>query len=268
MSEQARTAPLAPPRPRDEVVVASYNVHRCVGIDGRHELDRVAAVIAELDADVIGLQEIDSGAGIEHGRDQLDALARGTGYAHVAGPTLRRRDGHVGNGLLTRLPVTSVRPLDLSVPRREPRGALDVEMELATPGGPARLRVVATHFGLAAAERRAQCERLLGLLAPRGEDYAVLLGDFNEWFAPARLLRRIHSTFGPARGVRSWPSPLPLLALDRIWVHPDRSIRSFAAHRSPLARCASDHLPVRAVIAVAGSRARPSRTTGHRKDPR
>lgn len=220
-----------------DLVVASYNVHRCVGLDGRRDVDRIAGVLGELDADVVGLQEIDA--------DPLDALADAAGYERIAGPTLARHDGHTGNALLTRLPIaTSVR-LDLSIPGREPRGALDVELRAGTR----RLRVAVTHLGLRAAERRSQCERLLELLAPRGEDAAVLLGDFNEWFAQAALLRRIHRTFGRARGVRSWPSFGPLLALDRVWVRPERALRELRAHRSARTRVASDHLPVRATLA-------------------
>jgi endonuclease/exonuclease/phosphatase family metal-dependent hydrolase len=222
-----------------DLVVASYNVHRCVGLDGRRDVDRIAAVLGEIGADVVGLQEIDA--------DPLDALAEAAGYAAVAGPTLERHDGHTGNALLTRLPITTSLRLDLSVPGREPRGALDVELD----AGPGVLRVVVTHFGLRAGERREQCERLLSLLAPRGEDAAVLLGDFNEWFARAALLRRIHRTFGRAHGVRSWPSFGPLLALDRLWVRPERALRDLRAHRSARARVASDHLPIRAMLAFA-----------------
>ncbi len=231
-------------------MIASYNVHRCRGLDGRHDPGRIAAVLTELGADVVGLQEVDSRAGLERGLDQLEWLGRATGLSCLAGPTLLRHDGHTGNGLLTRLPVRASRRVDLSIARREPRGAIDVELEC----GAARLRVAVTHFGLRSAERRAQCDRLLGALAPRGEDVAALVGDFNEWFAPARLLRRIHRTFGRPNAVRTWPAPLPMLALDRLWVQPERALLELRVHASRTARVASDHLPVRGVIALPGAR--------------
>ncbi|RIL07428.1 MAG: endonuclease [Proteobacteria bacterium] len=230
--------------PRDELVVASYNVHRCVGMDRRHSVERIAAVIAEMGADVVGLQEVDSTPHAAGGRDPLDAIARACGYAAIPGPILRRHDGHTGNGLLTRLPVRSRRSIDLSFPRREPRGALDVDLE----HGGGLVRVFVTHFGLRAAERRAQWDRVMELMAPRGEALSVLIGDFNEWFAPARVLRRVHRTFGRARAVPSWPSPFPVLALDRMWVQPNAALVELVAHRSRLARRASDHLPVRGIL--------------------
>jgi endonuclease/exonuclease/phosphatase family metal-dependent hydrolase len=236
-------------------VVASYNVHRCVGLDGRRDPGRVAAVIGELAADVVGLQEVDSSADPSPRSSQLDALARATGYRSVAGPILTREDGHTGNGLLTRLPIREERRIDLSVDGREPRGALDVLLEHRG----ATIRVAVTHLGLRGHERRAQGHRLLDLLARRGEDLSILIGDFNEWLATSRVLRRLHASFGRGHGVRTFPSPCPLLALDRVWVRPVEALHELRAHRSRLARRASDHLPVRAVVALSGRSGPPTR---------
>jgi endonuclease/exonuclease/phosphatase family metal-dependent hydrolase len=222
--------------------MASYNVHSCVGVDGRRDAGRIAAVVAELDADVVAVQEIERGEG---SLDQLASIARASGHAFVRGPTLLRRYGHYGNGVLTRLAVQNVRWIDLSLPGREPRGAIDVELYHDR----ARVRVVATHLGLLPVERSAQCDRLLDRIEAQGDfDLSVLLGDFNEWWPPRNLLRRLHRCFGRTRSVRTFPSQAPVLALDRIWVKPAAALREFRAHRSPLSRRASDHLPVRGVI--------------------
>jgi endonuclease/exonuclease/phosphatase family metal-dependent hydrolase len=232
-------------RTPNTLVIASYNVHSCVGMDRRLDPERVAAVISELEADIVGIQEIDSRARDAGGLDQLELLARAGAFAFVRGPTLLHREGHYGNGILTRLPVRNARLIDLSQPGREPRGAIDVELRHDA----ARVRVVATHLGLLPVERLTQCERLLDSLEPAGDfDVSVLLGDFNEWWPPRPLLRRLRRYFGRTRSVRSFPSPAPVFALDRIWVKPAYALREFHAHRSPLARRASDHLPVRAVI--------------------
>lgn len=231
------------------LVIGSYNVHQCVGVDGLRSPDRIAAVVSQLGASVIGLQEIDARAGDGVGFDQLRQIARSSDFEFVRGPTLFRDDGHYGNGLLTRLPIRSVRRIDLSLPGREPRGALDVE--LAHDG--ARIRIVATHLGLSPEERRIQCDRLIDRVRPSDDfDLSVLLGDFNEWWAPGRLLRRLHRCFGRTRSVRTFPSRAPVLALDRIWVRPGPALVEFRAHRSAMARVASDHLPVRAVVALPG----------------
>lgn len=221
--------------------VASYNIHSCVGADGRHDPDRVARVIDELDADVIGLQEVDARYHVEHGLDQIDYLGRATGLGAVSGPTLERHRGRYGNGLLTRRPILSLRRIDLSVAAREPRGALDVE--LACDGG--SVRVVVTHFGLGARERRAQAQRLLAQLEPLGDGLLVVLGDFNEWQPGGAVVRTLDRHLGVSRAFRTFPARWPLLALDRIWVRPRQALHHAQVHRSALARQASDHLPVK-----------------------
>jgi endonuclease/exonuclease/phosphatase family metal-dependent hydrolase len=229
----------------EQIVIASYNVHRCVGGDGRLDPDRVAAVLAELSADVVGLQEVSRSLGAE-GVDQLAYLAREAGFAWLRGPTLIGDKELYGNGLLTRLPLRNARLLDLSQPGREPRGAIDADLTVdSTP-----LRVVVTHLGLGVRERRRQCARLLAQLERRDDAPCVLLGDFNEWWMGPRLFARFRRMFGATRRLRTFPARAPLLALDRIWVWPPDIVKKLHAHRSTLARWASDHLPVRAVISV------------------
>ncbi len=226
------------------LVVASYNVHRCIGRDRRHDPERVATVIRQLEADVVALQEVDAHYHIEHGVDQLAFLAAATGYVAVPGPVLRNHRGHYGNGLLIRHELVAVRHHDLSVRGRERRAALDVDLSV----GGVRLRIVAAHLGLGPRERQAQMRRLLALLRHAAGGPTVLLGDFNEWLDGAPLLRRVHARFGRTPGLRTFPSRFPVFALDRIWVEPRRALLELAVHRSVEARRASDHLPIRAVI--------------------
>src|SRR5262245_44229607 len=112
------------------VLVGSYNIHECVGTDGRRDPVRIAEVIQALDADVIALQEVASRWGPGAEMVQMEFLAHTVGLQAISGPTIERRDGHYGNVLLTRLPVIAVRKLDLTVLRREPRGALDVDLDV------------------------------------------------------------------------------------------------------------------------------------------
>lgn len=223
------------------LVVATYNVHRCIGRDGRSDPGRTLAVLRELDADVIALQELQWQPA--DARHLLQQFALGLGYTALAGPTLLRETGHYGNAILTRLAVRETEALDLSVPGREPRGALEALLD--APGGP--LRLVATHLGLRPYERRAQMRRLLARL--RGSTSAsVLLGDLNEWFLWGRPLRWLRARFGRTPAPATYPAQRPLFALDRIWVEPRRLLHELRPHASPLARVASDHLPLRAVL--------------------
>ena len=208
-----------------------------MGRDGRRDHERIAAVICELDADVVALQEVES----HHGDlEVLELLAERSGMRALAGPTMLRPVGDYGNALLTRLPVLELQRLDLSVPGREPRGALDALLE--APGGP--LQVIATHLGLRPAERRQQIQTLLSVLDPGVPGPTALMGDLNEWFMWGRPLRRLHAHFGETPGPRTFPAHRPLFALDRIWVKPLRCLQGIAVHDSPLARQASDHLPL------------------------
>lgn len=227
------------------LAVASYNVHRCVGRDGRHDPGRVAKVIEELRADVVALQEVDFRYHLRRGVDQLKFLAEATSLQSVWGPVLYGPRGQYGNGLLTRHEVLEVRGIDLSVPRHQRRGALDVDLLVHGT----RVRVIAAHLGLGLNERQIQVRTLLQAIADHDGDPLILLGDFNEWRPPSRPLRRLHRHFGRTPGVRSFPSNFPLFALDRIWVQPRAALVAVAVHTSHWARRASDHLPVRAEIA-------------------
>lgn len=228
--------------------IASYNIHRCVGTDRRLDAARVAAVIAEVGCDTIGLQEVDSRSGERHDSIQLDYLADSTGMQAIAGHTIVRHEGHFGNALLTRRPVLGVRRHDLSVPGREPRGAIEADLDVE--GVP--IRVFVTHLGLRPAERRFQIRRMMELLqaVPPGRS-VVVLGDINEWLPVGRPLRWMHDLLGETPAERSFPSWLPMFALDRVWVRPQEALLAFGTHRSAAARVASDHLPIKAIIAAA-----------------
>jgi endonuclease/exonuclease/phosphatase family metal-dependent hydrolase len=217
--------------------VATYNLHGCVGGDGRRDPQRVARVIAELACDTVGLQEV-------YG---LDTLAGELGMRAVAGPPYVWHGRHVGNALLTRRPVLNERHHDYSWADREPRSMLDVELEV--DGAP--LRVLVAHFGVRARERQFQVRKLLELLreTPK-EERVVVLGDINEWLPLSRPLRSIHRLLGHSPGERTFPARWPLFALDRVWVRPRAALLTLEAHRSPLAAQASDHLPLRAIVAA------------------
>lgn len=216
--------------------IATYNLHGCVGRDGTRDAERIAAVIAELGCDTIGLQEVHN----------LDLLASVNGMQAVSGPPYVWHGRHVGNALLTRRKVLEVRNHDYSWPRHEPRTALDVDLEVDGE----TVRILVTHLGLKPAERRFQVKKLLDLLkqTPVYEP-VVVLGDINEWLPLSRPLRWLNEIFGHSAAERSFPSRWPLFALDRVWVRPRHALLAFGAHRSPLAVQASDHLPVKAIIA-------------------
>jgi endonuclease/exonuclease/phosphatase family metal-dependent hydrolase len=232
---------------REHICIASYNLHSCVGLDGKCSPARIAAVLEELNCDVIALQEVDNQPGEHEESMQLDYLSRRLGMSAVPGLRLVRRTGEYGNAILTRLPIVRVVRHDLSYSRYEPRGALEVDVEVRGHV----LRVIATHLGLRRAERRFQWRRLMVAVAEAPLDTpTVMLGDMNEWYRGAATLREAHQTFGEPPAPVAFPSFAPFLALTRIWLRPRAALKSVEVHRTELARKASDHLPLKATIEV------------------
>ena len=227
-----------------DFTVLSYNIHECVGVDHRRDPERIARVIKQSDAQVVGLQEVHSDASGEEHLHQMNYLSATTGLQAVPGPAVERRNGHYGNVLLTSCKVLDVHKLDLSYLQREPRGAIDADLEIG--GEP--VRVIVTHLGLRPAERRFQVTKLLAALAQKRTRIVVLLSDFNEWLPTGRSLRWIHSHLGKSALVRTFPSRFPIFALDRIWVSPPAALNELCCLRTPLTRLASDHLPLKATI--------------------
>jgi len=228
------------------LTVLSYNVHECVGLDRRRDPGRIARVILASGAQIVGLQEVHSESDGGDELHQANYLAAATGMRVVPGPTLQRRNGHYGNLLLTSGRVRSVRKLDLSVARREPRGAIDADVEIDGEV----IRVIVTHFGLSWTERRFQAGSLLEALNRKRAPMEVLLADFNEWLPAGRPLRWFRARFGKSKTVRTFPTAFPLFALDRIWASPSSALVEMGAVRDCLSRIASDHLPLKATLQI------------------
>lgn len=234
--------------PRTRVSVASYNIHKCVGTDGRFDPLRIKRVLLELDADIVALQEADARFGDRQGLLDLELLQNLGGYQAVADVGSRvKSHGWHGNVILYRKGlVRAVERIDL--PGLEPRGALVTDLELAE----CPVRVIAAHLGLLRSSRSMQVSTLLGAAQPKDGRPVVVMGDMNEWRLRGRSpLRMFEPHLSSDHGVvPSFPSRLPLWPLDRILVSRDVEVLDFMALDTPLARLASDHLPVRAILSL------------------
>lgn len=230
-------------------LVASYNVHKCVGVDGRFDPERIASVIAEIGPDVIALQEADKRFGERHGLLDLAWLERETGLLPV--PLTPRGASHGWHGNLVLFRQGLVRDVhQVTLPGLEPRGALVVDLDLAD-GTP--LRLVAAHLGLLRRSRSQQARMIIDIMRGRQERLTLLMGDLNEWrLGPRSSLEALGPAFGTLPvPVPSFPSGLPLLALDRIIANRPETLSQVEVHDTPLARAASDHLPIKAYIDAA-----------------
>lgn len=226
-------------------LIASYNIHKGIGRDRRFDPHRTLTVIKEIKPDVIALQEADRRFGDRAGILDLEALKRECDLTPVPLKFSQGGHGWHGNLILYRHgTITDIHQVDL--PGLEPRGALVVDLDL--PAGP--LRIVAAHLGLLRRSRTLQIATLLSIAKSTDDRPVLLMGDFNEWRLGHRsALQGLAPAFGPLHAaIPSFPSRFPVWALDRVFGYPQNLISSVSLHDTPLARVASDHLPIKAVI--------------------
>ncbi len=237
---------------------ASYNIHKAVGTDGVFDPERIAQVVAEISPDVIALQEADRRFGDRAGLLDLRRISGDIGLVpiQVTGQRMASHGWH-GNLLLVREAlVHDLRQVRL--PGLEPRGALVVDMQV----GEHPVRVMAAHLGLLRQSRLLQVETLLSHAGGGDGRPVVVMGDLNEWRRDRRsALRPFHAGFGPTNhSAKSYPSYFPMFALDRIIARPGHIVGPVSVHSSPLARVASDHLPITARLRL-GAPARAAEPT-------
>jgi endonuclease/exonuclease/phosphatase family metal-dependent hydrolase len=244
---------------RNSIRIATYNIHKCRGMDRRVSLERVAEVIRETEVDVVALQEVVRA----DEQDQLIELAQLSGYPHTAfGENRKHRGGGYGNGLLSHFPIEHSRNYDVTMPKREPRGLLRADVRMASGK---LLHILNVHLGTGLMERRGQASLLLHEEVLLSKDFSaprILLGDFNEWTRgkATRMLsehfrsaeaRPVRATMGRAKKMRSYPGFMPVLHLDHIYYDEALELKTFRLHRSRKALIASDHLPLVACFELA-----------------
>ncbi len=246
--------PIPPIIMSDHVRVATYNVHRWQGVNGRSKPDvaRAGFVISELDADVIALQEVLRPFETE-GDDPLGLLCDELELHLAFAVTRRHRRGQLGNAILSRFPITAISVIDISHSRIERRGALAAQVGHSGGG----LGIVATHLSLVDRTRQRQVRTLLDH-PQMNSGPSILMGDMNAWrnCKGSKELEENLNTHHNINWPSSFPSRRPLLALDRIYTR-GAEVVEVRHHDSPAARKASDHLPIVAevVIEKAGSEA-------------
>jgi endonuclease/exonuclease/phosphatase family metal-dependent hydrolase len=229
--------------------VATYNIHKCKGLDQRIRPERIIKVLQEIDADIVALQEVVCVQGVENKNDQAHFIARELGYDFRLGENRKLRGAAYGNVVLSRLPMIKAHNHDISVRGREQRGCLRVDIDLR---GGHPLHFYNVHLGTSYTERRHQARKLLNDEILKNIDHTgaqLLLGDFNEWTRglTSRLLAE-HFKSADIRiqmgRTRTYPGVLPFLHLDHIYYDDALKLEKASLHRSRTALIASDHLPV------------------------
>nr|WP_275588916.1 endonuclease/exonuclease/phosphatase family protein [Croceicoccus hydrothermalis] len=218
---------------------ASYNIHKAVGLDRRRDPDRILAVLHEIDADIVALQECDRRFGT---RESVLPRARveDSPYRTVPLDTRPLSMGWHGNGFLVRKGVEVIEAATIALPTLEPRGA--IRLDAVIDGQ--RVRVVGMHLDLSGLRRRHQAEAVLAHLGGCEECPTVLMGDTNEWAGRGGVFRVFDGDWTVLDSGRSFPARRPLARLDRIITSPEWECVETGVHHSALASRASDHLPV------------------------
>jgi endonuclease/exonuclease/phosphatase family metal-dependent hydrolase len=245
-----------PPKPTPVGVplrVMTYNVHSCIGMDGKISTRRIARIIAQYDPDIVALQELDVGRSRTQEVDQAHAIARELEMEFHFHPALQIEEELYGDALLSRYPMKLIQSGDLpgppNRPRLETRGVLWVE--IAVNGQ--KVQILNTHLGVRPIEQRYQLEGLLGskwLSHPDCREPVILCGDFNA--SPShKTCRRITQLLNDAQDIldnhvpqRTWFGRFPVGRIDHIFVGKDIQVESCLVPRTTLTRIASDHLPL------------------------
>jgi endonuclease/exonuclease/phosphatase family metal-dependent hydrolase len=228
--------------------VATYNIRKCIGTDRRRDPARVLAVLAEIDADVVALQEADRRFGLRASAIPTQMFAEHSDYVPVELGGRAHGIGWHGNAILVRrgIEVRSAHPLIF--PTLEPRGA--VEAELRVNGHP--LRVLAAHLDLSGLWRRRQIRAMLAHLdAVQQHMPTIILGDFNQWSDRGALSEFAFHHHRLVKTPPSYHSRRPVARLDRIIVSHDIAVEAADSHGTALAKLASDHLPLWASLRIA-----------------
>ncbi len=229
------------PAPHVELTFASYNIRKAIGLDRKRDPDRILAVLREIGADVVALQEADRRFGSRASALPRASIESHTHYRPVALAGNPESIGWHGNALLVRRDIAVAEAAIVPLPTLEPRGAVRADLAI----GRRHVRVVGMHLDLSGLRRRQQVRSILQHV----EDCAaslptVLMGDFNEWARIGGSLREFAHHWRVLSSGRTFPSRRPVAQLDRVVASPEWRIVECRVHHSALARRASDHLPV------------------------
>ena len=230
------------------ITVASYNIRKAIGTDRRRRPERILEVLAEIDADIILLQEADRRFGARQAALPPHLIAEHSGYEPIDFAVRAGGLGWHGNAILVRTGTEVLAQRVLHLPALEPRGAVMADVRI----GRHAVRIVGMHLDLSGLWRRRQAHAIIAAIDHEAEKLpTVMAGDLNEWTAARGCLRDFGSHFRFAETGPSFHARRPVARLDRIMVNDKFAVRESGVHASSISRTASDHLPIWAKLDLA-----------------
>lgn len=249
----------------NSIKIATYNIHRAIGIDRKFAPERIIEIVQALDADVLLLQEVDEGVPRSNELNLAEVIATACQYPHhVLGHNVTLKKGRYGNATLSRLPIVKQRNIDLSIADKKKRGCQYTRIKINhSKTAMQYLDVFNLHLGLSAKERQRQAGKLFKSAEFTAIDIrqpCIVAGDFNDWRSMLRALFIIGKDFicatdrtsfrGNEVAIKTFPSFAPRGGLDRIYYRGGLACTGVGSSKMKLARLASDHLPVAATFAL------------------
>ncbi len=243
---------------KNNLRVMTYNIHGCVGTDGKHSLERVASVISNYHPDIVCLQETDSELERSEFNRHAEQIAEILEMSYYFHPSFNIKDGQYGNAILSHLPLNIVKSGILTPPHKkykcEPRGVLWAEVDFNGK----KINIFNTHLGFRKHAQFAQIESLIGkewLGNPKIKGPVILCGDFNSG-PHSKVFKKITSNLSDTSKLLknkkkgTWNSLAPFLKLDHIFVDSEIETISIRIGDMALDRRASDHLPLIADLKI------------------
>ncbi len=212
--------------------IATFNIHKGFSHFNAHfSLHKQRDLLRHLHADVIFLQEVQDEHLLHSKRfsawpvsGQVEFLADSIWSEFAYGKNSAYPDGHHGNALLSKFPIIKTTNLDISAHKSEKRGMLHCEIQI--PDWDVPLHAVCIHLGLFAQWRQQQLNAVADYIEQHiaADAPLIIAGDFNDWssragriFAARLHLKEVFEQHA-GKSARSFPSWLPMLRLDRIYV--------------------------------------------------
>lgn len=227
----------------------TYNIHKGIGgVDRRYRPQRIVDTLSHYDPDIVLLQEVDDGVPRSRKHCQVDFLGDALALEHRAFQrNVKLKQGHYGNAILSRFPLSGIHDIDLSVPLKKRRRALVAQCRLPGTRGKGLL-LVTCHLGLAGFERSMQLRMLLGspaIARAHGRQSVVVGGDYNDvWNTLGRRFMEPAGFDCASNKARTFPAIMPVRCLDHIFFRGNlERTHAFASHRK-ISKQASDHLPL------------------------